>query len=311
MAKYTKTPIGNMNGFVISVLSNILYVLGLGYIGGSVAAIVNLKPSEIDLLFPTELDRLPYRNPNNEIVDIEHVSLAEYVFPMETLGFPYTKRIDNPDLPGKFVNWMLNTLVHLMILIRSVFKHGAEFGKIVTNTNIIGDLFTFYIYPNLFIWILSIPLYIPLIGMFISFIKSFDIPQSGWMFTFAPITAPLYSISNKSSLRPMDIIQMFAAIVAGFFIPFIFIPWWILISIFMWLYCIVVIVVSPILYKDGPYKVLQQVYAHRRSLICIFMMSTIYSSNLYLTPPAVTGLTIGALIIAGKMAYNLYYGKAE
>ncbi len=44
--------IGNIPGFTSEAMLNIIYVLGMGYMGGSISALSHLSDTEINEIFP-------------------------------------------------------------------------------------------------------------------------------------------------------------------------------------------------------------------------------------------------------------------
>ena len=82
------TQVGDLKGFTIEIIKNILYLIGVGYFGGSIMAL-SANKSFRDSTFPTDMSKLPYQLGQGEKNQDSDGNLIEYLFPMKSVSFPY------------------------------------------------------------------------------------------------------------------------------------------------------------------------------------------------------------------------------
>lgn len=296
-----KTPIGDVKGFAIELLKHIIYIIGIGYMGGSITALASLSTISMNELFPLEINALPYKSSNPcSVATLKGDGLYEYLFPMKHLGFPYKQQypITNKEsLIHDIINWFIFTCAHAFILFRYCYKIFIDICSYL-NKNIITDLVLFYLIP--YVWI-SVTMYLSfMIG--IAGIAYGALTDEGWIFAFSPFLLWFYKFSQCKQIDFSCILMMFLYQIPGFFLPLLFIPWWICILIAIVAYAVVVLLFSPFLYKDGIQSVVKQILIHKTSLIILFMFLTLKTSSDYLIPPVTVGLLIGAIYVL----YGLY-----
>ena len=109
--------IGNIKGFTTEAITNIIYVLGMGYMGGSISALSNLSIEERHEIFPYDRTKLPYENKKNKTINFEETFLKygimEYIWPMKSLGFPYKNRYKNTEVQYQIINWMIDSCAYI------------------------------------------------------------------------------------------------------------------------------------------------------------------------------------------------------
>ena len=287
----SKTPIGNVKGFSKEMGTNLLYVLGLGYMGGSISAM----GKQTEELFPYRLDGLPY---TGRISYGRDTGLLEYLFPMKSLGFPYTTLMRLNASDGIFTPYM----AWLLDISRLAFAMTRQVLAITSNTGERaarcwpGDLFRFYLMPFIFIGLLS-PL--SLIIFIMTVILSTQASEGkGFMYTFAPATLGWVGLAGCGKyLNIMCILLSGIYCFAGFLSLMISIPAYCIITASIVTYLCIVFFFSPFLYNNGLWSTFHEMKRHKFGLTLIFMTYTLISANQYLTPEATLGLALGALYV--------------
>ncbi len=286
--------IGNIPGFTSEAMLNIIYVLGMGYMGGSISALSHLSDTEINEIFPYDTKKLPYVN--KHATPVGDVGILESLWPMKSLGFPYSNRYNSKELQYQFINWMIDTCAYLFATIRHMYSFISKKGGVLSKY-FIGDLFVFYVMPYILMYLI-IPPIIPFVYGFVALVGSLKVSNScGFMFTLAPFTAWFYGISLCKEINIMCLITTFIIGIIGCCMPMVFIPWWICISWCVWAYSIIVLLFSPFLYENGIKKVFHEIMKHKISLIVIFMYLTLKTSLTYLIQPVAAGLLLGTVYV--------------
>ena len=126
--------IGNVRGFSSEMLRNVLYVLGTGYMGGSIAT---MGQSASDL-FPYDVTKPPYAG---RVYDGKCENLVEYIWPMKSVGFPYSLKLGT-SYSSEFIKWMIDTCRHSFANVRHVLNVYTSLGDCMAK-NDIGDLIQF------------------------------------------------------------------------------------------------------------------------------------------------------------------------
>lgn len=287
--------LGNIQGFAKEVMYIIIFVVGTGYVGGSIKAWGNLSDTDLNNLFPCDTSKLPYASNSNLKRTLVH-GLLEYIWPMKSLGFPYNQVSKSTGVQHEFMNWMIKTCAYLFAGVRGLFQSMAKVSGALSN-NCFGDLFVFYVLPYILISCIFPPI-LPIIGVFWALIGSMTLSKDcGFMFTFSFITAWFYGISLCEDITISCLINTCLIGTIGCFMPMAFIPWWICISWCVWAYCIIVLLFSPLLYTNGIHKMFREIIKHKISLTFVFMILTLKASFTYLVTPVSSGVLLGFIYL--------------
>ena len=288
----SRTPIGNVKGFSREMVSNMLYVIGLGYMGGSISAM----GTHTKQLFPYDLNKLPYTGVPATGMG---TSFLEYLFPMQSLGFPYTTWMRLKERNGVFypyLAWLLDTCRHAFATTRYGYAVTSEMGELMA-TCLPGDLFRFYLMPLIMIRITHL-LTLPILIMTVV-VSAMTNKETGLVYTFAPITTFLYGLTTCNGKLGFGCI--FYTILLCMFMTvcqiFITLPAYFLITASIVAYAYVVLFFSPFLYANGFMQTFHQIKQHKFGLTFLFMAFTLMSAGKYLTNEATLGLALGALYI--------------
>ena len=151
-------PIGDIKGFIIDVIRNLLIVFGVGYMGGSLVSLTHLDTPTLEKMLPVNLDSSPYVGKKGGF------SLTGY-------GFPYTLYTPNTDdFYLKVMNWLVMTCMIVFSTIRSLFRRISS----IPTSKAMYDLLLFYIVPYLLVQLVIhgrtvAPLLVPLIAIYAIF----------------------------------------------------------------------------------------------------------------------------------------------
>lgn len=288
----SKISIGNISGFGKEFISNFIYILGVGYMGGSITSICTSK--KIDALFPYDIHEYPYVVPKP--VGVIHT----------ILGYPYSFRkkikteIPKPgkkaqgDLYNEFINWYIDTWSFVFAFWRELLNYGAVEGKELYK-GLFGNLFLFYAMPYLLFY--YIYYFLPFVSFALAFLGSMS-EEYSFIFTFSFITAWIYGFGICDELSPGCIINAVMLGIIGIIVSFSFIPWWIIISVAASIYFNVFLILSPF-FKNAPgiHSVFEEIKKHNASLTILFMILTVRSSATYLIPQVTSGFYIGFIYI--------------
>jgi hypothetical protein len=297
-----KTQVGDLKGFTIEIIKNILYLIGVGYFGGSIMAL-SANKSFRDSTFPTDMSKLPYTVGQGEKEQDFNGDLLEYLFPMKSVGFPYNYlSSDNALITGEYRNWLIYTCMYSFSTLRLIFKKFYNFCSNFTTgcKRTLG----FYLFPYLLIGLVTTVL--PMFIMFIAplnslWIKEVDYPA---VFTFSVFLGwlyPLYNSSEINFLKPFVMILFQLIMMVVFF--FIQLPTWGLITILLYVYAFAILLFVPFLIKDGLKHVFSEMGHHKQSLTIYFLYLSISSAMKYLTKPFSMGYTLGSIFVAYKVLF--------
>jgi hypothetical protein len=289
----SKTPIGNVVGFSKEMVSNIFYVLGVGYMGGSFSTL-----GKAMVLFPTDINSPPY---TGQIATSTDVDLLEYLWPMKTLGFPYKYMNKMGDgVLHQYVKWMIETCAYVFIYMREMTSETIVVGDRLAK-NWIGALFRFYIMPLILIHIMPFsPIVFLLLTVSVSMI--FAMEGYGFMYTLAPITAWWYGLTLcNQQLTLKCVVVTLAVWVMGIMSPLIHIPWWFIVTIAVTMYSYIILFFSPFLWSGGLTHTFHEMKSYKMSLLCLFIYLTLKSSNQFLIPSVSMGLIIGAIYVIFRL----------
>jgi len=290
-------PIGNVKGFTMDMVKNILYVLGLGYMGGSIAS-MSKSGNE---LFPYDLSQPPYKGP---LSTGDEEGLLEYLWPMKSVGFPYATMNQLGESNGsQYLKWLLETCAYSFAAFRYACSTSAKSGERISKAWG-GDLFRFYVMPYIFIHIMPA---VPILMLVVTFFSSlFAANRYGMMYVMSPLTGWGYGLSLcGKSITFGCLMNMVMLGIAGLMLPIIHVPWWFVVTLALTLYSYVILLLSPFLWTNGLSKTFQEINQFKRSLVILFMYFTLKSAHQFLTTQVSSGLLIGALYVL----YLLFSGK--
>lgn len=285
--KLSKTPFGNFSGFGKDLVYNMVYLLGMGYMGGSVSSICS-SPS-IDKIFPSDLEKSPY-------ITAKTHGIIQFI-----KGFPYNNRHPpTGSILDEYINWYIGTWAFTFASVRDLLGEGASLcGS--WNNNTLGSLFVFYILPYVLIYFAYYC--IPVISFVLSIIGAFTITPRAYVFALCFATAWMYALEGCKTITISCILNMFLIGISAGICSLAHFPWWIIISISAWIYFLCLLFFSP-LFKNTPTisAVIKEILKHKISLFLFFMYLTIQSSSTYLIP----GVTAGICICAAYILYTLW-----
>jgi hypothetical protein len=293
-------PIGNVKGFTGEMIKNMLYVVGVGYMGGALSSMGKVSKE----LFPYDLGKPPYAGP----LSTKHNEdgILEYLWPMKSVGFPYaTMNRCGPGYSSQYLKWLLETCAHSFATFRYGCAEFVEIGDEVANKHWVGDLFRFYIMPYVMIYMMkAVPVFVFVLTLFAATFYAAN--SYGFMYVLSPFTGWVYGFSLcEKTITFGCIMNMFLLGIIGFMLPMVHIPWWFVVTFAVSMYSYVILLFSPFLSTNGLSKTFQEIKRHKRSLVLLFMYFTLKSAHNYLTTPVSSGLLIGALYIL----YLLFTGK--
>ena len=297
----SKTQIGNVVGFSKEMFKNILYVLGVGYMGSSFSTL-----GKAMMLFPTDIHQAPY---SGRIATNTDVDLLEYLWPMKSLGFPYTYMNTMGDsIVGGYIKWMIETCAYSFILMRTITTQLIVVGNRFAKENAVCALFRFYIMPIVFIQLLlSIGAFaIVFMCFFVTIgISMFAMERYGFMYTLSPLTGFIYGLSLCKEWSIMGIVSAFGIGIMGVMAPMIHIPWWFMVTYAVYAYSVVILLFSPFLWKNGLTHTFHEMKSYKMSLVLLFIFLTLKSSNQFLIPQVSVGLLLGSIYLM----YQIIRGK--
>jgi len=322
------TSLGDVQGFAIDVVKYAIIVVVLGYVGASVINITNMTGSEIDDLFPTDLQNFPYQTPIgrtnpsgssiaalysefNASSDSESLTRAtlEFVFPMKRQSFPYKSWFLSDEFAMSkghtIAQWFASTCAGTFATWRKFCKILIVLGKwghtVMFN---IADIFLFYIYPYIAVYVILLPI-IPVIGFILCFFSStmYNIPGA-WIFTFAPVMGFLLAVANIFNAGLLNIFawaMSFLIFMFGFAMGFVNLAWWAMVGIALWIYTIAFLALSPLLHKGGLKNVVKEFIKKRKGLMVIFVLLVVVAAFAKLNDSLKIGFVVGALICFYKI----------
>jgi hypothetical protein len=293
-------PIGNVKGFTGEMIKNMLYVIGVGYMGGALSSMGKSSKE----LFPYHLNEAPY---GGNVSARDDVGLLEYLWPMNSVGFPYaTMNAAGEGYSSQYLKWLLETCAHSFATFRYGCSEIAKAGDKIAAKHWIGDIFRFYVMPYFLIYMMAV-VHVALFALTIFVSTMYAADGYGFMYSLSPLTGWVYGFSLcEKTISIQCIIFMILLGIIGFWALFlIHIPWWYIVTVALTLYAYILLLFSPFLSTNGLQKTFQEIKSHKRSLVMMFMYFTLKSAHNYLTTPVSSGLLIGALYIV----YKLFTGK--
>ena len=320
--------LGDVPGFLKDVLLYAIVVVALGYIGSTVINITNMSGKEIDDLFPTDLQNFPYQTPigrqnpgGNSIAtlyaeynassDTESLTRAtlEFIYPMKRQSFPYKSWFLQDEFAMSkghtIAQWFASTCAGTFAYWRRFYKILIVLGKwghtVAFN---VADLFLFYIWPYIAIYLIILPI-IPLVGFVLAFFSStmYNIPGA-WIFTFAPLMGFLLAVANIFNSGFLNIfgwVMSFLIFMFGFAMGFVNIAWWAMIAIALWIYTIAFLFLSPLLHKGGIQNVANEFVKKRKGLMVIFIFLVVVAAFTKLIDELKIGVVVGAIVCLVKI----------
>lgn len=283
----SKTPIGNIKGFSIELLRNIVFVVGVGYMGGSVSALCS---EEFETIF-SEKDR-PMNCSVRNFIKHPLPCISYLTYPLQYI------KTDESWLWNRYVNWLIQTYANTFGKIYDMYIAIMTVGNEHVN-GFIGSLFVFYLMP---IFLIHFTPWIPFIGAILAAILSTYL-KDGIFYLLSPLVGWMFGVKackEKISIGSIFIILGYW-IVTSFF-PFVNILWLLFIYYALWIYARFILALSPLLYKDGFYKVCAQISRHKIGLTSLFMLLTLRSSVQFLIKPVTTGFTVCMLYVLYKLS---------
>lgn len=320
--------IGDTQTFVRDVVWGMAALLCIGYIGSTVISITQLTGREIDDLFPTNLESVPYNVPEggtdpngnsiSELFDTygtnstEELTRAtlEFIFPLKRTSFPYRSWFLSREFQGTHgyvvAKWFSMTCAGTFCAWRKLYKMLIVVGKWFYSVfNDVADLFLFYGYSYFVIYVIMLP-FIPMVGGMLSVLSSimYNIPGA-WTLTFAPIMGIFLAIANLFSGGMLNLYSWIISIImvyVGYGAGFVNMAWWAALGCALWLYTVVFLFISPLLHKNGMGKMIEVFKAHKKSLLFFSLLITLRAAFKNLSQAYSIGFSIGA---AG-CAYLIY-----
>ena len=188
----SKTPLGNFSGFGKDLGRNMVYLLGIGYIGGSVSSIC--MSDSLDRIFPVDLTKPPYTQGTKPGL-------------MNSIkGFPYSKKNLSPDgFIDEYLNWYIDTWIFTFSTIRELYLDSASTLKEWCK-NTLGSLFVFYFIPYMLIYFSYYC--IPVIAAILSVLGAFICTDKAYIFALSFIFSWFYTLRKCESIDIPCIIKM-------------------------------------------------------------------------------------------------------
>ena len=288
-------PIGNVKGFTTDMVKNMLYVIGLGYMGGSISSMGKSN------LFPYELTEPPYKG---TLSTGNEEGLLEYLWPMATVGFPYAtmNQLGESD-SSQYLKWLLETCAYSFAAFRYACSVSAKSGEHIVSKAWGGGLFRFYVVPYFLIYLMTYVHYVMFAIVLVS--SGFAADRCGTLYLFSFLTGWFYGLTKCEKLTFGCLIETFIIGIAGVMLFFVNIPWLFIVAFALTMYSYVILLLSPFLWTNGLSKTFQEINKYKRSLVILFMYFTLKSAHQYLTTQVTSGLLIGALYVL----YMLFTGK--
>jgi hypothetical protein len=298
-----KTQVGDLKGFTIEIIKNILYLIGVGYFGGSIMALSSDKEFR-NKMFPTDTSKLPYRLGEGQTPQESNGDILEYLFPMKSVGFPYNflANVDEKKITTQYKNWMILTAMNSFSLLRLIFKKFYDFCSHFTTG--CKRTIAFYLFP--YILIGTVATLAPFLIVFIPVMASLWVSEIkySFIFTFSIFlgwTIPLYA--GKPIRFITLILMMIAQMIMFAVVLFIQLPYTVAMMSSLYVYCYVIILFLPFFMKDGLKQVFSEISHHKQSLTLYFLYLTIMTARKYLLPPIVIGFMLGSLFVAYKVFF--------
>ena len=294
MFLYTMS-VGNIKGFVQDIIKDLFIVGGVGYLGGTT---LSFKDTDLSHL-PIDIKKYPYADNGKEKTDLFSVEL------FTQFGFPYTMLNDKKEDPVNDVKvWLALTCATFFIYIRKMFrsliKHIQHY-----YTSWFGNLFFFYVFPLVFIYLLKHNTV--LIGIFFFLVFLCALWLENYLIIFSPLSFPWWVYRGKEASIMKLILAAIFFWVGIFFIP-VYLGWWYLLASVGVLYTALFYLLSPSF--NGIHNVIQEAGKHKLTLTILFMALALRSANIFLTSPLVkAGMVASCISFLGYWFYSSHYSK--
>jgi hypothetical protein len=289
------TPIGDIKGFFFEMIRNICFILGIGYMGGSFTALCKADEAIINTLFPTDIDAMPYQSTDKTMATLKKDGPMEYLFPMKHLGFPYSKISPGGVALNDIKNWFIFTCVYAFVTLRSCYKSCLDFfGYFIKDgKSTFSEWIIFYGVPYLWIYGTKyLTTFIAIVG-----IAHGALINQGWIFAFSPILLWMYKFTRLKEITLGSLFSVILFQIPGFFLPMLFIPYWMAVGAAVYAYAFVLLFFTPFLYKNGMHNLIEQVMNYKTTMIILFMILTLRTASSFLIQPVTIGLLLGTIYI--------------
>jgi hypothetical protein len=211
------------------------------------------------------------------------------------------------------------TCALVFVGIRKLFRSFSSF-QFTGVKKIVYDFFLFYIAPLLLVSVvMNAPsltsTFVMIVILFSVFVGEFILKEktmkNGWWYALAPLSFWFTVFFAKSEPGLMNLFLKiflgFIAMMAGFFVMTLLYPlWWSGIVTMAVFYFTFLLFFSPFWFGTFD-KVIKEMGNYRLSLLCIFMLLTIYSSVGLSIPLATAGIVAGSIY----MVYLLYKNRGK
>ena len=285
-------PIGNVKGFSRDMIKNMLYVIGVGYIGGSIASMGKAGTE----LFPYDITQPPYAGVRSNGDD---ESLLEYLWPMKTVGFPYSLNVGS-GYSSDYLKWLSDTCAHSFATMRYSLFNTVNIGERISK-HMGGGLFRFYVISYLLFGLFTNYSWLVMFTMFCVtlFAATFYAADGyGYMYSLSPVTGWGYGLSLCGKTITVGcLINTLGLGIVGCMLPMIHIPWWFIVTAAVTAYSYVILLFAPFLWTGGLTQTFQEIKNYKRSLVILFMYFTLKSSHQFLTTPVSSGVLLGAVYV--------------
>jgi len=287
--------VGNIKGFLIDVVKDLFVVAGVSYLGGTT---LSLKDTNMDLL-PIDIKKYPYTDNGKEKTELFSLEL------FTQHGFPYTMINDKKnDQVNDIKVWFALTCATFFIYIRKYFR--VLIKNIQHNYNSkFGNLFLFYVFPLLFLFLLKNTSFT--IGLFCFFVFLSAISLENYLIIFSPLTFPWWVYRGGEASFMKIILACIVFWVGLFFIP-VYLGWWYMLSIIGVFYVFTFFLFTPIFTNFN--KVIQEGVKHKFSLTILFMILALRSANKYLSSIMFkSGMFVSCIVFLIYWLYSMHYSK--
>jgi hypothetical protein len=287
--------VGNIKGFFQDIVKDLLIVGGVSYLGGTT---LSFKDTNLDYL-PIDIKKYPYVDNGKEKSDLFSLEL------FTQFGFPYTMINDKQN---DFVNdvkvWLALTCATFFIYIRKIFRSLIKHLKHYY-PSLFGNLFFFYVFPLIFIYLLRQHSFLLGLFCFLAFLCA--IWLENYIICFSFFTFPWWVYRGTETTFMKIILAIIFFWVGVFFVPVYFIWWYLLANVGL-LYTSIFYLFSPTF--NGIHNVIQEAGKHKLTLTILFMILALRSANTFLTSPLVkSGMMASCISFLIYWFYSSYYSK--
>ena len=302
--------IGNIKQFGKEEITNAISVLGIGYFGSCISVLCNLPDENLNVLLPDDIRAPPYSN------TINTSGMLNYFFSMQS-GFPH-HTTSGLDVLDEFLLFYGGVSGYVFSSYRFIIKYIL---KSIDTTNILVDLFSFYLLPIIVTYFVLFPFGLPVISGIMSIIPCIyqdEIGINALLLTFAWLTNWFDGdlVRNLFDIKqfPMNFVYWIANGWFGIFASFCllliigmtcfgswiyFISFWFLLPIYLKL-------ILGISFNDLGKIISTEIKNHLFGLITIFSFYTINSAYTFLNPQVALGIAIGSITILCVLFYSIF-----